>query len=127
LAHSVTSTIAGAALALAVSTVGVLGATGTAYAAVPGHVGAASSISPQNPGPPHQPGPPHPAGPQHAGPPPQQANRPSPTSPPHRFHSRFHTQQQCQSQAQHDHPGHPELWDCRRGTDHNNPWEYWGS
>jgi hypothetical protein len=116
LALSVKSTIAGAALTLAISAVGAIGATGTAYAAVPGHASAASGIALQNP-----PGPPHPPGPQHPGP----AHPPPPSQ--HKFRARFHTQQQCQAQARHDHPGHQELWDCRHGTDHNNPWEYWGA
>jgi hypothetical protein len=95
LALSVKPTIVGAAIALAVSTVG---ATGTAYAAVPAHASTAVSVSS-----PHRP------------------------PPPHRFHSRFRTQQQCQFQARRDHPRDQSLWDCRHGRDHNNPWEYWGS
>lgn len=121
MALSVKSTIAGAALALAVSAVGAVGASGTAFAAVPGHASAATSIAQQNP-PPH-PGPPHP-GPHF--PPPPPPHRPPPP-PPHRFRAKFRNQQQCQIRAQHDHPGHPNLWDCRRGPDRNNPWEYWGS
>ena len=122
---SVKSTIAGTALALAVSAAGAMGVAGTAYAAVPGHISAASSIALQNP-PPHpgpHPGPGPGPGPQHPGP---QPHRPPP-SPPHRFHSRYNTEALCRAQAMRDHPGHPELWDCRRGPDHNNPWEYWGS
>lgn len=46
--------------------------------------------------------------------------------PPHRFHSRFHTLAQCQAAARHDHPTRPGDWDCRRGSDRNNPFEYWG-
>jgi hypothetical protein len=47
--------------------------------------------------------------------------------PPHRFHSKFRTIQQCEQAANRDHPGRHDLWDCRRGPDRNNPWEYWGS
>jgi hypothetical protein len=52
---------------------------------------------------------------------------PPPRPPPHRFHSKFRTIQQCEQAANRDHPGHHELWDCRKGPDRNNPWEYWGS
>jgi hypothetical protein len=46
--------------------------------------------------------------------------------PNHRFHAKFRTLQDCQRQAQHDHPGRAGDWDCRQGPDRNNPWEYWG-
>lgn len=95
---SVRSSIAGVAIALAVTTVG---AVGTAYADVPTASGAAT-IAAENPPP-----------------------RPPPPAP-HRFRAKFRTQQQCQQRAGHDHPGHRADWDCRRGPDRNNPWEYWG-
>lgn len=46
---------------------------------------------------------------------------------PHRFRARFHTQQECEVRARHEHPGRTADWECRRGNDHNNPWEYWGA
>jgi hypothetical protein len=46
---------------------------------------------------------------------------------PHRFRARFRSQQECQVRARHDHPGRTADWECRRGSDHNNPWEYWGA
>jgi hypothetical protein len=75
------------------------GAVGTAYAATPSAAGATSVLR-QNP---------------------------PPRPPPHRFHSKFRTIQQCEQAANHDHPGRHDLWDCRRGPDRNNPWEYWGN
>jgi hypothetical protein len=50
------------------------------------------------------------------------------TAPPpgHKFRAKFRTLQDCQRQAQHDHPGRAGDWDCRQGPDRNNPWEYWG-
>jgi hypothetical protein len=120
LAPSIKTAIASAAIALAVAAVGAVGTAGTAYAAVPGH-SAAASIAPQAPPPrvPHNKDPRQPRGALH--------RLPYRPPPPHRFHSRFHTLQQCQFQARHDHPGHPNLWDCRHGHDRNNSWEYWGS
>jgi hypothetical protein len=85
-------------VALAITSIGV----GTAYADTPAGA-AAGSVAAQNS--PFRPPPP----------------------PPHRFRSRFHTQQQCEASAGHDHPGRRGDWDCRRGPDRNNPWEYWGA
>lgn len=39
---------------------------------------------------------------------------------------KFNNEQQCRARAAHDHPGRQGDWDCRRGPDRNNPWEYWG-
>ena len=39
---------------------------------------------------------------------------------------KFRSLQECQVRANHDHVGHRADWDCRRGPDRNNPWEYWG-
>jgi len=47
--------------------------------------------------------------------------------PNHKFRSKFRTQQDCQRQAQRDHPGRNGDWDCRQGPDKGNPWEYWGA
>jgi len=52
---------------------------------------------------------------------------PPPRPQPPRFHSRFRTIQQFEQAANRDHPGRHDLWDCRRGPDRNNPWEYWGN
>jgi hypothetical protein len=117
LAPSMRISIASAAIALAVTAVGAIGAAGTAYAAVPSH-SAAASIAPQALDP-HNKDPRQPRGALH-----QLPHRPPP---PHRFHARFRTLQQCQFQARHDHPGHANLWDCRHGHDRSNPWEYWGN
>ncbi|HTF52609.1 MAG TPA: hypothetical protein VK735_34615 [Pseudonocardia sp.] len=46
---------------------------------------------------------------------------------PHKFRAKFRTLQDCQRQAQHDHPGKQGDWDCRQGPDKGNPWEYWGA
>jgi len=54
-------------------------------------------------------------------------NGPQRPNPPHRFRLRFTSLQQCRARAAHDHPGRPGDWDCRRGPDRNNPWEYWGN
>jgi hypothetical protein len=54
-------------------------------------------------------------------------NLPWRPNPPHRFRFKFNSEQQCRARAAHDHPGRPGDWDCRRGPDRNNPWEYWGS
>ncbi|HTK61672.1 MAG TPA: hypothetical protein VL595_04815 [Pseudonocardia sp.] len=53
-------------------------------------------------------------------------NGPQRPNPPHRFRLKFNNLQQCRARAAHDHPGRPGDWDCRRGPDRNNPWEYWG-
>jgi DNA-binding IclR family transcriptional regulator len=46
---------------------------------------------------------------------------------PHKFRAKFRTLQDCQRQAQRDHPGRQGDWDCRQGPDKNSPWEYWGA
>lgn len=51
----------------------------------------------------------------------------APPPPPHKFRAKFNTLAQCQAQARRDHPNRPGDWDCRRGPDRNNPWEYWGA
>lgn len=89
-------------LTLAVSSLCALGAAGTAWAAVPG----ASGLAPTG----------------HLG---SQLQAPPP--PPHRFRAKFNSLAQCQAQAKREHPNRPSDWDCRRGTDRNNPWEYWGA
>lgn len=96
---SIKSAAGRTAAALAVSAMAALGLAGTAYAAVPGHTDASARSTDT-----HLQAPP----------------------PAHRFRSRFHTLAQCQAQARHDHPNRPGDWDCRRGPDRNNPWEYWG-
>jgi len=92
------TTISSVAIALTITAVG---AVGTAYAATPAGSGVAA-ISEQNP-------------------------PPRPPAPPHRFRSKFRNQQECQARADRDHRGRRGDWDCRRGPDRNNPWEYWGS
>jgi hypothetical protein len=87
--------------AVAVSCVAALGTAGTAFAATPA-VPAPAAVGSQ-----------------------LQAPHPPPP-PPHHFRARFHTIAQCQAAARHDHPNRPADWDCRRGPDRNNPWEYWG-
>jgi hypothetical protein len=94
---SLKTSIAGAAIALAAAGLGAAGTAGVAEAAVPTQTQAASSWL-QRPPPP----------------------------PPHRFRARFHSLAQCQAAARHDHGPRAAEWDCRRGRDHNNPWEYWG-
>ena len=84
------------AAALATAVV-ALSATGTAYATEPSGAHAAA------------------AGSQLAAPPPG-----------HKFHAKFRSLQDCQRQAQRDHPGRAGDWDCRQGPDKSNPWEYWG-
>ena len=54
-------------------------------------------------------------------------NGPQRPNPPHRFRLKFRSVQECRARAAHDHPGRPGDWDCRRGPDRNNPWEYWGN
>jgi hypothetical protein len=54
-------------------------------------------------------------------------NGPQRPNPPHRFRIKFRSVQECRARAAHDHPGRPGDWDCRRGPDRNNPWEYWGN
>ena len=47
-------------------------------------------------------------------------------NPPHNYRLKFNNLQRCRARAAHDHPGRSGDWDCRRGPDRNNPWEYWG-
>jgi hypothetical protein len=102
LALSLKTLVANGAVALAVTAAGALGVAGTAYASTPAPATAgAVTVSPDLP-------------------------HPHPPSP-HRFRSRFNTLQRCQFQARHDHPRDTRLWDCRRGRDPRNPWEYWGA
>jgi hypothetical protein len=82
---------------LLAAAISTVGGVGTAYAATPSSSGV-GGVAEQNPPPP----------------------------PPHRFRMKFRTLQQCQARADHDHPGRRADWDCRRGPDRNNPWEYWG-
>jgi hypothetical protein len=84
-----------AAAALATALVGVGTAAGTAYAAEPVTRAAATAT-------------------QLATPPPG-----------HKFHAKYRTLQDCQRDAQRDHPGRAGDWDCRHGSDRNSPWEYW--
>lgn len=98
LTPSVKTSISGIAIALTVTAVGAVGAVGTANAATPGSSGVVSAAL---------------------------QNRPPPP-PPHRFRMKFRSLQECQVRANHDHVGHRADWDCRRGPDRNNPWEYWG-
>lgn len=114
MSSSVKTSIAGVAIALAIGAAGAVGVVGTASAAVPADSGAFTTAL-QNP--PH-PGPPPPP---HGHPAPPHANQP------HRFRSKFRNQHDCEVRAQHDHPGRRGDWDCRRGPDRNNPWEYWGA
>ena len=90
------ASISSVAIALAVTAVG---AVGTAYADTPAGSGAAAAV--------------------------QQAPPPARPAAPHRFRSKFKTLQQCQAIATHDHPGRRGDWDCRRGPDRINSWEYW--
>lgn len=101
LSSSVKSSAVGVALALAMGTLGAVGMTGTASAAEPEPSVAPEAFTQSLP------------------------NRP-PHPPPHRFRFKFKTLQQCQERARREHPGRPGDWDCRRGPDRNNPWEYWG-
>jgi hypothetical protein len=80
----------------------VLGSSGTAWAGVPGSSGVASAGYTID----------------------SQLQAPPP--PPHRFRAKYNTLAQCQTQARREHPNRPSDWDCRRGPDRNNPWEYWG-
>jgi hypothetical protein len=97
LTRGLKATVSSVAIALAITGVG---AVGTAYAATPADSGGASVIAQDRP---HQPPP-----------------------PPHRFRQRFRSQQECRARADRDHRGRPSDWDCRRGPNRNDPWEYWG-
>lgn len=91
------ATVSGAVIALSITSFATVG---TANAATPTHADAVPSAL-QNP--------------------------PHPPPPPHRFRMRFKSQQECRARADHDHHGKQADWDCRRGPDRNNPWEYWGN
>jgi hypothetical protein len=92
------ASITSVVIAAAITT---LGTGGTAFAATPADSGV-GAVAVQNP-------PPRP-----------------PPPPPHRFRMKFRDLHSCQVRAAHDHPGRQADWDCRRGPDRNNPWEYWG-
>jgi hypothetical protein len=97
----VKSSASSVALALAIGALGAVGMTGIASAAQQAQSVANAALAQSLPDDP-------------------------PPPPPHMFRAKFNTLQECQARAGQEHPGRPGDWDCRRGPDPNNPWEYWG-